>query len=198
MKLVDATQRSAFTLVEVVIALAVIAVVCAGSYIGFNTVNSFAVTARLYSEAQTAAQNEIDLVLAKAPFDIVAAYASGAFDATSGKVPIQLMTSAELDALSPQPLTSPPPTTNQYYPYYRNTSVPGAPLAKRAFIYKDPVSGQVVVVGTLTSEISDAGATMSFVNATALNVRKATVTVAYKFRNTDFALAMGTLRTADQ
>src|SRR5438046_9234525 len=88
--------RAAFTLVEIVIALAVLGVMAAGCYIGFNSINTYAVTSRLYSEAQTSAQNQIDLILSKEPFDITGAYVSGSFDATLGKVPIEVMTVAEL------------------------------------------------------------------------------------------------------
>jgi hypothetical protein len=54
---------------EVVMALAVIGTMGAGCYVGFNSLNTYAVTSRLYSEAQTAAQNQIDLILSKGPFD---------------------------------------------------------------------------------------------------------------------------------
>lgn len=50
-------------------ALGVIGTMGAGCYVGFNSLNTYAVTSRLLSEAQTAAQNQIDLVLSKGPFD---------------------------------------------------------------------------------------------------------------------------------
>jgi prepilin-type N-terminal cleavage/methylation domain-containing protein len=193
--------QAAFTLVEIVIALAVLGTMASGVYIGFNAINAYAVSSRLYSEALTAAQNHIDFVLSREPFDISAAYISGSFNSTLNKIPLELMTVAELDALSPQPLTSPPPTTNQYYPYYRIASgVDAGKLAKEAFIYRDPVTGLVVVTGTLISTVSDSAMTMNFVNATAtnLNTRTATVAVTYTFRNRPYTVAMDTLRTADQ
>src|SRR5947207_15515313 len=91
--------RAAFTLTEIVIALAVLGTMAAGVYIGFNAINTYAVSSRLYSEAQTAAQNQIDLILSKEPFDVRAAYVSGTFDCTTHKIPIELMTTAEIDAL---------------------------------------------------------------------------------------------------
>src|SRR5947207_3976103 len=51
--------RTAFTLVEIVISLAVIGTLAGSCYIGFNTVNAYGVGSRLYSEAQAAAQNQI-------------------------------------------------------------------------------------------------------------------------------------------
>src|SRR5919201_4236796 len=59
------------TLAEVVMALAVIGTMGGGCYVGFNSLNAYAVSSRLYSEAQTCAQNQIDLILSKGPFDPV-------------------------------------------------------------------------------------------------------------------------------
>ncbi|PYL55475.1 MAG: hypothetical protein DMF29_02180, partial [Verrucomicrobia bacterium] len=64
-------KRAAFTLAEVTMALAVIGTMGAGCYIGFNSINAYAVSSRLYSEAQTCAQNQIDLILSTEPFDLV-------------------------------------------------------------------------------------------------------------------------------
>ena len=69
MKLMKKAADGAFTLMEVVMALAVIGTMGAGAYVGFNSLNTYAVSSRLYSEAQTAAQNQIDLILSKEPFD---------------------------------------------------------------------------------------------------------------------------------
>jgi prepilin-type N-terminal cleavage/methylation domain-containing protein len=196
-----------FTLVEIVIALAVLGVMAAGCYIGFNAINAYAVSSRLYSEAQTAAQNQIDLILSKEPFDVNGAYISGTFNPALNKVPAEVMTVAEIDALATSgvafptsPPSSPPATTSAYYPYYPYyRSGAGQPLSKQAFIYQDPVSGQVVVTGTLVTTVSDTTTTMAFAGVTTnLNVRKATTTVNYSFRNKDYVIAMDTLRTADQ
>jgi len=64
-----AKRLAAFTLAEVTMALAVIGTMGAGCYVGFNSINGYAVSSRLYSEAQTCAQNQIDLILSKEPFD---------------------------------------------------------------------------------------------------------------------------------
>ena len=210
-----------FTLVEIVIALAVLGTMAAGVYIGFNGINTYAVSSRLYSEAQTAAQNHIDLVLSKEPFDSSAsgAYISGTFNPCLNKIPVELMTTAELDALTtttcpgssgpvafPSAAPSGPPAskTDPYYPYYPYYRIPSGPdagkLAKQAFIYHDPVTGVDVVKGVLVSSISDTGMTMTFINATAtnLNTRKAYVSVTYFFRGQFYTVSMDTLRAADQ
>ncbi len=213
-----AACRAGFTLVEVVISLAVLATMAAGVYLGFNAVNTYAVSSRLYSEAVTAAQNQIDLILSKEPFDIMTAYISGSFNPSLNKIPVEVMTVAELDALATSGVTFPtaPPTSAPaatssyfpYYPYYRTGS--GRPIQKQAFIYQDPVSGSILVTGTLTSTVTDAGMTMNYVSASAtdLNTRKANVTVSYRFRQVtdglgatqhgDYVVSMDTLRTADQ
>jgi Tfp pilus assembly protein PilV len=208
--------QAAFSLIEAVIALAVIGTMAAGCYLGFNAVNTYAVSSRLYSEAQTAAQNQVDLILSREPFDIKAAYISGSFDPSTNKIPIELMTTAELDALAASGVTFPtaaptatPATTSSYYPYYPYYRTgTGQPVKKQAFIYQDPVTGKVLVTGTLTGTITDAGMSMNFINTTDLNTRKANVTVAYDFRKIaaadgsashgSYTLSMDTLRTADQ
>ena len=54
-----AKRCAAFTLAEVMMALAVIGTMGAGAYVGFNSLNQYAVSSRLYSEAQTAADTEV-------------------------------------------------------------------------------------------------------------------------------------------
>ena len=203
-----ALLRGGFTLIEIVIALAVLGTMAAGVYLGFNSINTYAVTSRLYSEAQAAAQNQIDLVLSKEPFDISAAYISGLFNPALKKIPIEVMTVAEIDELAftgvtfpTSAPTAPPATTSPYYPYYPYfRSGNGEPVSKQAFIYQDPVSGKVIVIGDLVTTVADTAMTMTFPGAANnnLNVRRVTATVKYSFRNKNYIVAMDTLRTADQ
>jgi prepilin-type N-terminal cleavage/methylation domain-containing protein len=179
-------SRAAFTLVEIVISLAVIGTLAGSCYIGFNAVNAYAVGSRLYSEAQAAAQNQIDLVLAREPFDVMS---------TPKKIPLELMTAAELAALNPALGSSTPVTSNGYYPYYLQNGL----LARDAFIYTDPNTGNVLVKGTVTTTVNDPNISETLEGVTtALNIRRATVTVSYKFRNTDYTVSMYTMRTSDR
>jgi prepilin-type N-terminal cleavage/methylation domain-containing protein len=147
-----------FTLVEIVIALAVLGTMAAGCYIGFNAINEYSVSSRLYSEAQAVCQNQIDLILSKEPFDVTT---------------------------NPQKIPS--------------VLALGTTTTPNVFIYQDPVSGKVVVTGTMTTTITDVGSTMSFAGTNAnLNVRRATVTVSYTLRNRNYSVSMDTMRTADQ
>src|SRR5438132_13143360 len=126
-------RAAGFTLAEVGMALAVIGTMGAGAYVGFNSLNTYAISSRLYSEAQTSAQNQIDLILSKEPFD-----------PTNNKIPSVLAT--------------------------------GTTTTPNVFIYKDPVSGNVVVTGTMTTIVTDTGSTMNFAGTNAnLNIRRATV-----------------------
>src|SRR3954468_24818068 len=129
-----------FTLVEIVISLAVIGTLAGSCYIGFNAINAYSVGSRLYSEAQAAAQNQIDLILAREPFDVMS---------TLTRIPLELMTATELAALSPALGSSTPAATSAYYPYYAQNGL----LARDAFIYTDPDSGQVLVKGIVTTTI---------------------------------------------
>ena len=145
-------------------ALAVIGTMGAGCYIGFNSLNNYAISSRLFSEAQTAAQNQIDLILSKEPFD-----------PTKSKVP-SVLGGAVLASGASTTITTP-----------------------NVFIYKDPVNGNVVVSGTMTTKITNPGSSMTFAGATTdLNAWRATVTVSYTYRNTNYSISMDTMRTADQ
>jgi type II secretory pathway pseudopilin PulG len=157
-------RAAAFTLAEVTMALAVIGTMGAGAYIGFNSLNAYAVSSRLFSEAQTAAQNQIDLILSKEPFD-----------PTKSKVPA-VLGGAVLAAGASTTITTP-----------------------NVFIYKDPVNGNVVVSGTMTTTVTNPGSSMTFAGSTTdLNAWRATVTVSYTYRNTNYTVKMDTMRTADQ
>jgi uncharacterized protein YhdP len=87
--------------------------------------------------------------------------------------------------------------TNKYYPYYRTGT--GQPLCSEGFIYVDPVNGRTLVTGTLKTTITPVAATMNFAGINSdLNIRRATVTVSYNWRNKPYVVVMETLRTADQ
>ena len=156
LKPLESSARHGFTLMEVVMALAVIGTMGAGSYVGFNSLNTYAVSSRLYTEAQAVAQNQIDQILSKGPFDPV-----------RNKIPTILTL--------------------------------GTTTTPNVFVYQDPVTGNSVVTGTMTTTITDTGATMTFAGTTKnLNTYRATVTVTYAYRNKTYNVTMDTMRTGDQ
>lgn len=155
-------------------ALGVIGTMGAGCYVGFNSLNAYAVSSRLYSEAQTAAQNRIDLILSKEPFDPT-------------KTPPKLPPDPQ-DPSGPSLLAI------------------GTKTIPNVFIYRDPTkdagisgNGNIVVTGTMTTTVTDTGATMTYAGSTtALNTYRVTVTVTYTYRNKTYNVSMDTMRTADQ
>ena len=160
----NAQGRNGFTLMEIVVALAVLGTMAAGCFVGFNSINTYSISSRLYSEAQTCAQNQIDMILSKDPFDV-----------TMNIVPA---------VLGGQALASGASTT---------VTTPNV------FIYQDPVSGNVVVTGTMTTTITNTGSAMNFTGTSQnLNTYRATVTVSYTFRGKNYSVSMDTLRTADR
>jgi prepilin-type N-terminal cleavage/methylation domain-containing protein len=62
-------RPAAFTLVEVMVSLSILALASSTAFFALNTLNRNAFSARLYSEAQAVAENQIDILLTKGPFD---------------------------------------------------------------------------------------------------------------------------------
>ena len=62
-------EEAGVSLVEVMFALAVLALTVSGVFFGFNAINTQASVNRLYSEAQAVAEQQIDAILTKGPFD---------------------------------------------------------------------------------------------------------------------------------
>jgi prepilin-type N-terminal cleavage/methylation domain-containing protein len=169
-----------FTLVEIVIALAVLGTMAGGCYIGFNAVNAYAVSSRLYSEAQAVAQNQIDLILSKGPFNITSVV-NGFY-----RVPL---------VLCMDPATAAGPECKET----AATTGPHTQVTPNVFIYRDPVTGRVLVTGTMSTTITAVPATLTYGGVTSnLNIRRATVKVNYSWRNKNYEVALDTLRTADQ
>lgn len=162
--------RAGLSILEVFIALAVLGTVSAGVYVGFNEVNAYSVSSRLYSEAHAVAQNQIDVILSKGPFNVTS---------TPYRVPPEL-------ALTTEPNGAPKTT-----------------VKPNVFVYTDPVSGKVVVTGTMSTRITNLPIQQTYPVSSPsvtspLNIRRATVTVSYTFRNKPYNVVLETLRTADQ
>ena len=57
----------------------------------------------------------------------------------------------------------------------------------------------IIVKGIVTTQVTDVGSTETLESTTTgLNIRRATVTVSYTFRNTNYTVVMDTMRTADR
>jgi prepilin-type N-terminal cleavage/methylation domain-containing protein len=151
-------QRRAFTLIEAMIAIALIGLAASATFAAIGKLNEYASISRLYTSAETVAQNQIDRILSDSPFN---------------------------------PSWNPPQIPASLVP----DSQRGGPLVQNQVpIYTDPATGEVSVMGTVTTSVVDTGTSL---NGSSLNVYRATVTVNYQFRNRKFAVVMSTLRTSD-
>ena len=145
-------------MVETLVGLSLVALLGAGSFWTMTSMNVYATGARLYSEAIAKAEQRVDAILTKGPFDPTA---------NPQQIPAEL--------------------------------TPGTTTQSGVLIYKDPVSGQTIVTGTMTTEVADTGLTGTVgTAATALNIWRATVTVAWTFRGRNYDVKLDTLRTGSQ
>jgi prepilin-type N-terminal cleavage/methylation domain-containing protein len=62
-------KRDAFTLIELLVATALLGLLAGSAIWGLTLANNYASIARLYTGAETAAQNQIDLILTESPFN---------------------------------------------------------------------------------------------------------------------------------
>jgi type II secretory pathway pseudopilin PulG len=150
--------ETAFTLAETLVGLGMLALLGAGSFWTMNVMNVYATGARLYSEATAKAEQQIDAILTKGPFD---------------------------------------PTADP--PLIPAVLTPGTTTQNGVLIYKDPVTNQTVVTGTMTTNVSDSGLTGTVGSAaTSLSIYQATVTVSWTFRGRDYSVSLDTMRTGNQ
>lgn len=180
-------RTAAFTLVDVVGGMAMLGLVSASIIYGLNQLNHFSMVNRLYTAAQTVAQNQIDLILTMGPYD-----------PAQGKYPlpencgIASATNTILQTHAPY-----------YYDGTRTTTCPMSPNAndRKVTLYRDPMSPATAspIEATVKTVITDTGVTVPVGGVpTPLDLRRATVTVEYTFRNKPYSVVMETMRTSDQ
>jgi type II secretory pathway pseudopilin PulG len=149
---------ASFTLVETLVGLSMVALLGAGSFWTMTQMNVYATSARLYSEAIAKAEQQVDAILTKGPFD---------------------------PSANPQLIPS--------------ELTPGTTQKTGVLIYKDPITGQTSVTGTMTTTVSDTGLTGTVGStATPLNIWQATVTVDWMFRGKNYSVSLDTMRTGNQ
>ena len=173
-----------FTLVDVVAGMAILGLVSGSIIYGLNQLNHFSTVNRLYTAAQTLAQNHIDLILTMGPYD-----------PTQGKypAPVTCGTGTATNTIL---------RTDQ--PYYYNPASTNCPISvteTKVTLYRDPMSPATAapIEATIRTTVTDTGNTVNVAGVpTSLDLRRATVTVAYKFRNRDYSVVMETMRTSDQ
>lgn len=128
-------SRSAFSIVEVLVSVAVLALLGTGAVAGLLSINRAVVTNRLATNAQALAQSRIDRILGE-PYP----------EGCAPPAELAVGTAAQ-------------------------TNVP---------IYTDPVSGEVIVAGTITTTVNDVSRPI-VAGEPAPKLFQATVAVAYSF-----------------
>lgn len=172
-----------FSLAEVAAGIAILGLVAGSVLFGLNQLNNFATVNRLYTAAQTLAQNHIDLILTMRPFD--------PSDSKGDKypVPVECGTPSSTNNIL---------RTDALYYWNPTAAVGTCPMSTAKTlvpIYKDPMNGNKIVEGTIESVLKNQDVSVDGKNVV---VRQASVTVAYKFRNTDYKVVMNTMRTSDK
>ena len=177
----------AFSFMEVVMGVTILSLTAGVVLYALNQLNYQASVNRLYTAAQTLAQNQIDLLLTKGPFDPLA---------TPPAYP------------SPNILGN--DTTNlaggATYTYYSDPTTPDTLYSteRPVSIYRDPMSPtNKIVEGTIQTKIKNTPHTVTTVingvsTTSNLFLRQATVTVNYTFRRRSYNIVMETMRTPDQ
>lgn len=74
------------------------------------------------------------------------------------------------------------------------TTMIGSPTAPTVPVYTDPQSGVVNTYGWVVTDIADMGQNLNGID---YNLRRATVTVFYKFRNKTYSVDLTTMRASD-
>jgi type II secretory pathway pseudopilin PulG len=182
--------RAAFTFTEVLMGISILGLTAGAVLYGLNQLNYYASVNRLYTAAQTLAQNQIDLILTKGPFD-----------PASGKYPSPNI----LGTTSPYNYYTDP--TTGAITVAATTATPSPTGLPAVTIYKDPMNTNSatnkVVTGTIFTSVKDTGVTVPVTTGGStttknLYLKQATVTVSYVFRRRTYNVVMETMRTADQ
>jgi type II secretory pathway pseudopilin PulG len=165
-----------FTFVEVVVGATILFLMGSSVLWGLNQLNYYATSSRLYTAAQTLAQNHIDLILTKGPYD-----------PSQNKYPLLNSTDNNSNILR---------LDNGGYWYKPSTPTQLYTTAQSVPIYTDPMNGNAIVSGTIHTKVTQVPVTVGGV--TINDLRRATVTVAYRFRRTNYTVVMETMRTSDR
>jgi type II secretory pathway pseudopilin PulG len=128
-------QSGGFTLVEASVGVLMLAIVASSLIWGLNQLNYYATASRLFTAAQTLAQNQIDQILTKSPYDI---------STNSYPTPNVLRT--------------------DWSPYYSDAAGNIYQTAQQVPLYKDPSDGSVIVTGTIATTITAPVVTMNGTN----------------------------------
>src|ERR1700736_3980070 len=161
-----------FTMVETIIAIAVLGLGVASTIGALTKINSIAAMSRNRTGAYTVLMNQVDLFQSMSPFNPQKTNQDGTAqipkDASNGSYPKYDMTVGT-----------------------HNMSVDGTTYNIPVYEYKDASNNVVLVVnGTLSETVTDLSSTLP-------NTYQATFTITYTYLNRNYTFSMSTIRTSD-
>lgn len=162
-----------FTMVEAVVAIAVLGIGVASTVGALTRMNALAAVSRNATGAYQVLMNQVDLFQSMSPFNPQKTNQDGTpqipKDTGHGSYPMYDMTSGT----------------------WRSISVDGTSFNVPVYQYKDPVSGTVVVVqGQLQVQVTDLSASLP-------NTYQALFKVTYTYLGRQYSFQMSTMRTSD-
>lgn len=182
-------MTAGFTLVEIMAGITMLGLVAGSILYGLNQLNHYATVNRLYTAAQTLAQNQIDLILTMGPYDPL-----------TGKYPVPA-------ACGPASATNTILRTDQAYYWDPTATGTTCPMSinhaspQKVTLYQDPMNPATSspIEAVVKTVVTDTGMTVNVGGVpTSLDLRRATVTVSYTYRNRPYEVVMETMRTSDQ
>ena len=178
-----------FTMVECVVAIAVLGIGVASTIGGLTRMNSLAASARNTTGAFQVLENQVDLFQSISPFNpqkttnLIA-------DPCSGQTPAaQIPTDACHGSYPMYDMTTTAAGT------WRSISVDGTTFNVPVYQYTDPISGTVVVVqGQAQVQVTD----LNFAGTTpSSGPYQALFRVTYTYRGKNYSYSMSTMRSSD-
>jgi prepilin-type N-terminal cleavage/methylation domain-containing protein len=169
--MVRASHSAGFTMVETVVAIAVLGLGVASTIGALTKINSIAAMSRNATGAYTVLMNQVDLFQSMSPFNPQKTNQNG---------------TAQIPKDTQRTLATYDMTVGTH-----NMSVDGTTLNVPVYQYKDASNNVVLVVnGTLSETVTDLSSTLP-------NTYQATFTITYTYLNRTYTFSMSTIRSSD-
>jgi prepilin-type N-terminal cleavage/methylation domain-containing protein len=169
--MVRASHSAGFTMVETVVAIAVLGLGVASTIGALTKINSIAAMSRNATGAYTVLMNQVDLFQSMSPFNPQKTNNDG---------------TAQVPKDTQHTLATYDMTVGTH-----NMSVDGTTLNVPVYQYKDASNNVVLVVnGTLSETVTDLSSPLS-------NTYQATFTITYTYLNRTYTFSMSTIRSSD-
>ncbi len=180
-------RRAGFTLVEAVVAIAVLGIGAASTIAALTRINSIAAAARNRTGAYSVLQNQVDLFQSMSPFNPQKTNQTA--DPCSGLITAQIPTDACNGSYPKYDMTTTAAGT------WRSISIDGTTFNVPVYQYTDPVSGTVVVVqGQVQEQVTD----LNFAGTSpSSGPYQAVFQVTYSYCGKQYTYSMSTIRSSD-